>query len=137
VEIYLNNTGDVPCEKVNVSDEVPVGWKGKKPVLSFVKRNRIVPVKNFAFSAGNGYANFSFDFSGKPLQKGEGLEVHYMIYSQPEFVPTGDIVTHISGEARSHESIYSRVASSAALEVEYFDPPGWLRWLYVLIYRIF
>ncbi|MCJ7816788.1 MAG: hypothetical protein MUP55_02920 [Candidatus Aenigmarchaeota archaeon] len=136
VEIYMNNTGDNPIEKINLSDEIPDGWKGKKPVLAFVKRNKKAPVKEFSFSSGNGYANFSFDFSKNPLAKGEGLEIHYMIFSQPEFVPAGDIITRVSAEAGNHENIYSRISSSATLNVEYFDPPAWLRWLFILIYRL-
>ncbi|MCX6814142.1 MAG: hypothetical protein NTY20_00610 [Candidatus Aenigmarchaeota archaeon] len=136
VEIYLNNTGESGIERVNISDEIPDGWKGKKPVLAFVKRNRRIPVKEFSFSSGNGYANFSFDLSKNPLAKGEGLEIHYMIFSQPEFVPAGDIITRVSAEAGNHENIYSRVISSATLDVEYFDPPAWLRWLFILIYRL-
>jgi hypothetical protein len=136
VEIYLNNTGDVPIEKINLSDEIPDGWKGKKPAISFVKRNKTALVKEFSFFSGNGYANFSFDFTGKPLKKGEGLEVHYLIYSQPEFAPTVNIVTVLSGEARGHDNIYSREQSPVTLKVEYLDPPAWLRWLFILIYRL-
>ena len=136
VEIYLNNTDDVPIEKINISDEIPDGWKGKKPVLSFVKRNKLALVKEFNYSYGNGYANFLFDFSGKPLQKGEGLQIHYLIYSQPEFIPSGDILTNVSAEARSHDNIYSKEESSAILDVEYFNPPAWLRWLFMLIYGL-
>ncbi len=136
VEIYINNRGEIPIEKINVSDEIPDGWNGKKPVLAFVKRNRSTPVKEFSYSYANGYANFSFNLSGKPLSNGEGIVIHYLIYSQPESIPAGDIVTQISGEARSHENIYSRGVSSATLKVEYFDPPTWLRWLFILIYRL-
>jgi hypothetical protein len=136
VEIYLNNTGSVPIERINLSDEIPEGWKGKKPVLSFVKRNRKELVKDLSYSYSNGYVNLSFDFSGKPLLEGEDLEVHYLIYSQPKFVPAGDIITQVSGEARSRGNIYALNDSSADLRVEHFDPPKWLRWLYILIYRL-
>ncbi|MEM7815555.1 MAG: hypothetical protein QXN71_00360 [Candidatus Aenigmatarchaeota archaeon] len=136
VEIYLNNTGEVLIEKIAISDEIPDGWKGKKPVISFVKRNRKFPLKDFLFSSEGGYANFSFDFSESPLGKGEVLEIHYMIYAEPGSVPIKNIKTNTIAEARSSENIYSENSITTTLYVEYFNPPQWLRWFFVLLFRL-
>ncbi len=136
VEIYLNNIGDVSIDRVRISDEIPDGWKGKKPVISFAKRNKKSMVKDYMVSYENGQLNLSFNFTGKPLLKGEGLEIHYMIYALPETVPKQGIITQTVGESRSSQNIYSVAIKETTLKVEYFDPPQWLRWLFVMIYRL-